>query len=209
MSDQIPETEITQTGEELQPVGTFRGPDVGEVHVDLDPAKWTLTALRTEHTLFSAALLTATGVPFDPIALYWEENSLPMCDTPFEFTHEQILLAGLPDPYNRIIYACPNTYASGLIAFLDRFSVRIGTAVHDSVKQIVPVVDWRLLAKSSVAPKEPPRVPVILYGIESPTEIYAWQPPKDLWRESVRLVKWQKNTKPKDKSTWASRYRKA
>jgi hypothetical protein len=169
--------------------GTHRGPDVYDPHVEYGPGRWTLTGLSKEFVLYSADLFRVTGLPFDPVALYWEEAALPPAEAPIELTLERPVLAGLPVPFDHTLYACPVPYAAGLLRHLDRMSVRMDGVVWASVRQMIPVVDWPLLGRTAVAPVRPPRVPVALYGMTTDRMAVYWRPPSDPWTGAVTLVR--------------------
>jgi hypothetical protein len=203
MNDPTPVSDIVTTGEAPWPVGTFRGPDTDDVRTEFDKGRWTLTGLNGDHVIFSSSLLALSGVAFDPVSLYWEESNLSFCDTPYECIHNRVILSGLTPPFDATVYACPKSHADGLITFLDRFSVRSGSVIYDSVKQIIPIVDWRLLDKTSVAPLQPPTVPIVLYGLESSATSYLWRPPLDPWKEPIRLIRTER--KRSETVSWAKK----
>jgi len=180
--------------------GEHAGPEVrpDEIPgVDYQDGRWSLTGLTRDHRLYSAVVLAALGLPRDPVAVYWAENNLPEHDSPYWVDVGRVVLGGgIPAPFDQVLFACPNQYAAGLITFLDRLSVRSGAVVAHSVRQRVPVVDWRLLDQVAVAPPTPPTVLVDLYGYETDDLQFVWQPPADPWRQPVRLVR-QPRPKPK------------
>lgn len=185
--------------------GRHDGPEVrpDEVNVDYQDGRWSLTGLSQDHLLFSAVPLALIGLAKDPVAVYWTENNLPEGESPYWVEMDRVVLAGLPPPYDRILFACPKPYADGLIKFLDRVSAaseEYGGYVVHSIRQRLPVVDWRLADRVSVAPPNPPTVHVDLYGLDAPGELLVWRPPVDPWTSPITLVRRRKR-KPKHKKS--------
>lgn len=156
--------------------GVHRGPDVYDPNVDYDEGRWTLTGMSKEYTLYSASILVSVGLHFDPVALYWEENALSAAEAPFELVLDRPVLHGLPPPFDRTLYACPEPYANGLLTFLDRTAVTIEGAHYETVRQMLPVVDWPLVSKTSVVPVKLPTVTVAVYGLASKDVAIYWKP---------------------------------
>lgn len=182
-------TDLVLKGEKPITQGTRTGPDV-RVH-DVAPVgrsgRYTMTDLCKDHTLFSAALLAATGLAAAPVAVYWAESGLPEHEAPVIIDNQRIVLRGLQEPFDRVIYACPNEHAVGLLRFLDRFAVSRPDGVWESVHQVVPVIDWAVVFLKSTAPTVPPLRNVHLYGVESAHSVISWAPPLDPWKDPVCL----------------------
>jgi hypothetical protein len=162
---------------------------VYDPRLELGTGRWTLTGLSGEFAFYSAAVLQSLGLTFDPVALFWEEGALPAAEAPLALAFDRTVLAGPAAPLDRTIFACPKPYAPRLFTFLDRFAARLGSVVYESVHQRLPVVDWRLLDRVSVAPARAPTVVVELYGLSGPTDAVYWRPPADPWTAPVQLVR--------------------
>jgi hypothetical protein len=168
--------------------GVHRGPDVYDPHVDYGDGHWTLTGMAAEYVLYSAAVIRSLGITFDPVALYWEENQLPLGETPYEVDVGEVVLSGLVPPEDRTLFACPRPYAAGLLTFMDRMSFRSGDTAFDSLRQVVRVVDWPMVRRMSVVPSVPPTVEVSVYGVSSPRDVYFWRVPADPWKGRLTLT---------------------
>lgn len=179
-----------------------------EVNVDYGDGRWSLTGMAAEHTLFSPVVLQLSGLPFDPVAVYWSEKGLPDGESPYWVDVGRQVLRGLPAPYDQVLFACPKSHAPGLIAFLDRLTISGGGVAIDSVRQRVPVVDWPLLRSIAVAPPNPPTVPVELYGVETDKFTLAWVPPHDPWRAPVSIVHRNKAAVKTDKQRFPGKVRR-
>lgn len=169
-------------------VGTHRGPDAYDARAEYDTETWTLTGLAKEYRLFTPIVLTMAGLPFDPVALCWEENDLPMSEAPYAIESPLPLLAGPPAPFTHTLFACPVPHAKTLFTFLDRMAFRNGAEVYDAVHQQVDLVDWVMLHRTNIAPAKPPLVSVALYGLAGPTNMFVWKPPADPYRDRFTLV---------------------
>jgi hypothetical protein len=159
--------------------GTVTGPDV-RIY-DVAPVgrngRYTMTDLAADHTLFSAAVLSALGLAAAPVAIYWAEAGLPASEAPVMIESPRPVLKSLRPPFDRILYACPNEHADGLLRFLDRFSVRRPDGVWESVHQKVDIIDWATFLRPAVAPKIPPTQAVHLYGARCDDRWFHWVPP--------------------------------
>lgn len=169
--------------------GEHAGPDVYDPHIDFDAGRWTFTGVSKEYTLYSSVVLNHLGLTFDPVALCWEENGFPLNETPIALEASRPLLSGLPPPLDRTLFACPAPYAEELIRFLDRICVCRDGAFYESQRQMIPVVDWPLLDKMSVAPPRAPTVLVALYGVTGGGSTVYWKPPANPWKDALSLVR--------------------
>lgn len=174
-------------------VGSYRGPDAHDAGSGYDTETWTLTGLAQEYWLFTPYVLSAAGLPFDPVHLCWEENRFPVSEAPYAVESRVPLLSGPEPPFDRTLFACPLPFAKQVQAFLDRMVIRSGAAVYEAVHQRVDLVDWVMLDRLSVGPSTPPVVKVSLYGLIGPVG-FIWSPPADPWSDRFRLV--QRTPKP-------------
>lgn len=162
-------------------------------------ADWSLSALEGDHAFFTAYVLAASGVARDPVEVYWAERGLADADAPLLLDCGRVVFAGLPPPWDGAVFACRAPLAKGLFTFLDRFSVARPDGVWDSLAQVVPVVDWKLLGGVSVAPPDPPTVAVRAYGLGGPPGTFAWKVPvkrSELWTTPNRLTFLRRPKKP-------------
>lgn len=147
-----------------------------------------------DHVLFQADLLKAlTGCDF--VALHWAEEAAPG-PRPLRCELGCRLFAGeLPDPFGRYVYACPGAGWPALQRRLDRLSFAATHGKDQTVwatsTYVWPVLDpilARRLTDGRPAPRDPPLMPVYLYGLVSPVGSYVWQPSRNHWNEPPRLV---------------------
>lgn len=150
--------------------------------------KYTMTDLAEDHTLFSAALLAATGLAVAPVSIFWAEAGLPEAEAPVTIESPKIILQGLLAPFDRIIYACPDEHAQRLLRFLDRFAVSRPDGVWESIHQRVPIVDWAAVNAKAVAPGVAPTKLVHLYGVQCAHSLVHWVPPRNPWKDPVCLT---------------------
>ncbi len=182
------------------PVGTFDGPAVrpDEVAPVGTQADWTLSGMASDHDFFSHALLLALGMPVDPVALYWAENTLPAREAPHWVQSPHVIFKGLVPPLDRTVFACPRQYSQGLFTFLDRLelnNVQENNTRWLSVHQRLPLVDWKMVQSLTSQPAEPPTVPVDLYGVENSTGAFLWNRPTDLLQSPLTIT-WNKAVPP-------------
>ena len=182
---------VTLTGEQPLPEGTRPGApiDLNAVGGDVRRARWTLTGMAVDFRFFTHAALLASGVPRDPVQVYWAENNLPPRETPQLIEFDAPVLRGPAAPLDRYVFACPAVHAAGLFRFLDRLSFRQADgSVWDSVHQRIPLVDWILAAQLTIAPPAPPVVDLEAFGLDGPAGTFGWRPPPDPWKEHPCLV---------------------
>lgn len=181
--------------------GRFSAPDL-RIH-DIAPVgrkgRYTMTDLAADHTLFSAAVLAATGLAVAPVSIYWAESGLPEHEAPVMIEVPRTTFNGLLPPFDRIVYACPDEHAQQLLRFLDRFAVSRPDGIWESVHQRIPVVDWAAVNAKAVAPKVAPTKTVHLYGVESWHTLVHWVPPRNPWKEPVCLKSKDKRSQPEPK----------
>lgn len=147
----------------------------------------TMTDLAPDHVLFNAGFLHAvTGQ--DQVALYWAERARPGRPAIIE-VGVRLFAGEMPEPFDRVCFACPAPEWPGLCRHLDRLAFMAKHGDHDvvweSVHDVWPVLDpatARRLAVGRPAPAEPPTAPVHLYGLTSPVGAYVWESSPDHWR---------------------------
>lgn len=178
--------------------GTPRGPDVHRPDPAGRPGRWTLTGMAADHRFYTAALLAATGVPFDPVEVYWAEAGLDRREAPYSLVLDRVVFAGLTPPLDRTVFACPAAHAPGLFRFLDRFAAGVGVAAAwESLHQRLAVVDWQLVAALTTVPPSPPTVPVEAYGLVGTADVYHWKLPGDPCTQPIRLVRTPRKATPR------------
>jgi hypothetical protein len=185
------------------PEGTHGGPtahggDVGPLGRE---AKWSLSGMADDHVFYVPGPLTALGLAFDPVELFWAENHLPPNEAPYAIRLGHTAFRGLVPPLDQTVFACPRQHAARLIAFLDRVTVcdRSRGLEAQSVRQRMALVDWALVAQLTIAPPTPPTVPVEAYGVETATAVYAWKRPTNPWSDPLCLTQYPKSTAAKRK----------
>lgn len=178
--------------------GTVAGPEV-RIY-DVAPVgrdgRYTMTDLATDHTLFSAAVLSALGLAAAPVSIYWAESGLSRSEAPVSIESPRPILERLKPPFDRILYACPNEHAENLLRFLDRFAVSRPDGVWESVHQKIRIIDWATYLKPSVAPRTPPTQEVHLYGARCADRWFHWVPPKNPLEGPVCLTFTREIPKP-------------
>lgn len=192
----IPEARYVGSTELPWEEGNHDGPTI--YNDDLSPvgrkASWTLTGLSGSHKFFTHQLLLAAGTTPDPVEVYWAENNLPANESCYILQTSRPVFGGLPDPYSRIVFACPDVHAPGLFKYLDRLAVcSAGRPMFDSLRQNIYIVDWPMVDSMSVVPQKPPVVVAAVWGVEWADSMVYFKQSSDLWTKPFTLVK---RTKP-------------
>lgn len=107
------------------------------------PGSAHLSDLVADHTFLHQLLLPRLGIP-DPVPIYYAEAGLKDYERPYQILLQQpFLIAGLPPPLDRIVYAVPTDCWPGLARYLDCLAFQDSSrkAYYNVIRQLIPVPD--------------------------------------------------------------------
>lgn len=153
--------------------GDHRGPDVfvNDVVPALTAPGFSgsaTDAYRDGMMLYSPGILPATG--YDPVKLYWGENSIPLNELPFLLTLKRITFFGVKEPFDRVLFAAPYPRAHDVDRALSRTAYSSDGKIWKAVHQLL-IVDDPDASPGTL----PDRIPVHIFGLKSDDTGWLWR----------------------------------
>lgn len=184
-NSEIPYSKVTEEPERVEGDEIYIG--------DLDPSydfdtKATLTDIIADgFTLFSHGIFQSAGLSFDPVQSFMAEWKISREDGPQVIELGYPLLHGIPRPFDRVLFACPNNLTTKLAAYLGRFTLAVGGQLYSATCQHIVTLDV-IEARRTLKTKIPLTVPVYLYGLASDKETLTWKQPIDPLTQVPKLI---------------------